>query len=253
MKYIKGMLCLLSLVLLLTLPACQASGGNGGVEASVPPSQSVEATAAPSQSVEESPAPSQSAAVEEENAAPPAQTQQPVQDETKHSSTGQSSEQNSHTAQAPAPAATPQPTPKATPQPTPEPTPAGKTCYLTIECKTILGRMEDLTPGKESLIPSDGVILKRTAISFQDGETVFDVLCRATKQYGIHLEYEFTPGFGSYYIEGIHNLYEFDCGAGSGWMYYVNSVKPNYGASKYTLSDGDEIQWRYTCDLGFDL
>ena len=23
---------------------------------------------------------------------------------------------------------------------------------------------------------------------------------------------EYTPGFGSYYIEGINNLYEFDCG-----------------------------------------
>ena len=113
--------------------------------------------------------------------------------------------------------------------------------------------MEDLTPGKEGLIPADGVILSRKSFTFQEGETVFDVLCRAAKQYGIHLEYEFTPGFGSYYIEGIHNLYEFDCGAGSGWMYYVNGAKPNYGCSKYTLKDGDVIQWRYTCDLGFDL
>lgn len=79
------------------------------------------------------------------------------------------------------------------------------------------------------------------------------MLRRVTKEKGIHLEYAFTPGFGSYYIEGIHNLYEFDCGAGSGWMYEVNGVKPNYGASKYTLKEGDVVAWRYTCDLGYDL
>ena len=102
-------------------------------------------------------------------------------------------------------------------------------------------------------MPSDGVILSRKAISFEEGESVFDVLLRATRTYGIHLEYEYTPGFGSHYIEGIHNLYEFDCGAGSGWMYYVNGVKPNYGVSKYTVKNGDVIEFKYTCDLGFDL
>lgn len=147
--------------------------------------------------------------------------------------------------------AKPAPTPAPTPKPTT--TPKVNTCYLSIDCKTILGRMEDLTPGKESLVPSDGVILSRKAISFEEGESVFDVLLRATRTYGIHLEYEYTPGFGSHYIEGINNLYEFDCGAGSGWMYYVNGVKPNYGVSKYTVKNGDVIEFKYTCDLGFDL
>ena len=156
---------------------------------------------------------------------------------------------------APTPKPTQNPTVKATPAPTPKPTttPKVNTCYLSIDCKTILGRMEDLTPGKESLVPSDGVILSRKAISFEEGESVFDVLLRATRTYGIHLEYEYTPGFGSHYIEGINNLYEFDYGAGSGWMYYVNGVKPNYGVSKYTVKNGDVIEFKYTCDLGFDL
>lgn len=138
-------------------------------------------------------------------------------------------------------------------QPTQEQTQIKKTCYLTIECKTILNNMENLTPGKESLVPSDGYILKKTQVTFTEGENVFDVLLRVTRDMGIHMEYEYTPGFGSHYIEGINNLYEFDCGAGSGWMYYVNSYKPNYGVSKYTLKDGDNIEFRYTCDLGFDL
>ena len=40
---------------------------------------------------------------------------------------------------------------------------------------------------------------------------------------------------------------------GSGWMYYVNDLKPNYGVSNYTLKNGDEVFMRYTCDLGNDL
>lgn len=145
---------------------------------------------------------------------------------------------------------TPQPTPTPTPEPEPEPE---KQCYLTIECKTILNNMSNLTPGKESLVPADGYILYKTAVTFKDGENVFDVLLRETRARGIHMEHEYTPGFGSEYIEGINNLYEFDCGSGSGWMYYVNGSKPNYGVSKYTVQEGDNIEFRYTCDLGWDL
>lgn len=147
---------------------------------------------------------------------------------------------------------TPQPTPTPTPTPEPEPEPE-KQCYLTIECKTILNNMSNLTPGKESLVPADGYILYKTAVTFKDGENVFDVLLRETRARGIHMEHEYTPGFGSEYIEGINNLYEFDCGSGSGWMYYVNGSKPNYGVSKYTVQEGDNIEFRYTCDLGWDL
>ena len=39
----------------------------------------------------------------------------------------------------------------------------------------------------------------------------------------------------------------------SGWMYSVNSWFPNYGCSQYEVSDGDMIEWRYTCDLGRDV
>ena len=233
MRQFKRLFCLLSVVLLLSLCACQSGAGEVAEEASAPPSQVVEETALPSQSL----------APQEEESTQPVQTQQP----------SQSTEQEKESAVVSTPAPTPKPTPKPTAAPTPKPTPTAKTCCLSIECKTILDRMEDLTPGKEGLVPADGVILSRHSFSFQEGETVFDVLCRATKQFGIHMEYEYTPGFGSHYIEGINNLYEFDCGAGSGWMYYVNGSKPNYGVSKYTLKDGDVIEFKYTCDLGYDL
>lgn len=128
-----------------------------------------------------------------------------------------------------------------------------KTCYLTIECKTILNNMANLTPGKEQFVPQDGYILKKSAVTFNEGESVFDLLLRETKNRGIHMEYEWTPIYGSNYIEGINQLYEFDCGAGSGWMYYVNGIKLNYGVSKCILQEGDNVEFRYTCDLGNDL
>lgn len=128
-----------------------------------------------------------------------------------------------------------------------------KTCYLTISCATILDNMENLTEGKEDLVPSDGRILNRKKVTFYEGESVFDILKRVTKDNKIHLEFVNTPAYNSAYIEGINNLYEFDCGSGSGWMYNVNGWYPNYGCSRYAVQQGDEIEWNYTCDLGADL
>ena len=132
-------------------------------------------------------------------------------------------------------------------------TSVAKTCYLSIDCSTILYNMENLTEGKDILVPSDGLILPRTAVTFYQGESVFDILDRLTKDYRIHMSSRFTPIYNSAYIEAIGNLYEFDCGPNSGWMYNVNGWYPNYGVSRYMPQDGDEIQFNYTCDLGADL
>lgn len=127
------------------------------------------------------------------------------------------------------------------------------TCYLSISCSTILDNKGELTAGKEAVVPSDGVIYRKRKVTFYDGESVFDVLRRETKNNRIHMEYSFTPGMNSNYIEGISNLYEFDCGKNSGWMYSVNGWYPNYGASRYAVQQGDVIEWNYTCDNGRDL
>ena len=127
------------------------------------------------------------------------------------------------------------------------------TCTFSIECSTILNNLSDLNPDKLDAVPKDGVILPKTKVSFYDGESVFDVLQRVCEENGIHMEASWTPMYNSAYVEGIHNLYEFDCGSGSGWMYRVNGWYPNYGCSRYQLTDGDIIEWRYTCDLGDDI
>ena len=127
-------------------------------------------------------------------------------------------------------------------------------CWITILCDTILDNMSDLTPAKKKYVPSSGCILTKTEVSFQSGETVFDVLKRVCKENNIQIEYSWTPVYDSYYVEGINQLYEFDCGSQSGWMYQVNGWFPNYGCSAYTLKKGDEITWCFTCKgLGEDV
>lgn len=126
-------------------------------------------------------------------------------------------------------------------------------CTISISCSTILNNMPMLDSTKKSIVPSDGWILNTVTVDIKPGDTVYDILCRVTKQHGISLEYSYTAIYGSYYIEGIANLYEFDCGELSGWMYSVNGKFPNYGCSKYVVSDGDVIKWVYTCDLGADV
>lgn len=127
-------------------------------------------------------------------------------------------------------------------------------CTITIRCDTILNHMDELAPGKDKFVPANGCILANSTVTFTEGETVFQVLQRVCSQAGIPLEYSWTPMYDSYYIEGINQLYEFDCGEESGWTYKVNGWFPNYGCSAYTLQQGDQIVWCYTCEgLGADV
>ncbi len=128
-----------------------------------------------------------------------------------------------------------------------------RSCTIRIVCDTILDNMDELEPGKDIYVPNDGVILPPTRVTFSEGETVFEVLKRVCDDAGIQLEYAFTPGYNSYYIEGINHLYQFDCTSGGGWMFKVNGWFPNYGCSAYTLKKGDDIVWCYTCNYGEDV
>lgn len=126
-------------------------------------------------------------------------------------------------------------------------------CTLSITCSTILDNMDQFDQSKMEVLPDDGVIYKTKNIIFYEGESVFDVLLRETRENKIHMEFVKTPIYNSNYIEGINNIYEFDCGELSGWMYKVNDWFPNYGCSRYQLQDGDKVEWVYTCDLGSDV
>ena len=147
----------------------------------------------------------------------------------------------------------PKPEPEA-PKPKPQP-PAEKpqdgtiTVSLSIRCDNILENMEDLTPGKEGLVPANGILYSGNSISVKEGDTVFDLLRKTTRKNGIHMDFEESQVYDSVYVKGIRNLYEKDCGQFSGWMYKVNGKTPNYGCSKYVLKDGDTVEWVYTCNM----
>ena len=146
----------------------------------------------------------------------------------------------------------PEPEPPSSSQNTP-PEEQATTCSISIVCSTVLDHLDWLTPGKEDILPAGGVMLAATEVEPQEGETVFSLLQRVTRENGIPMEANFTPGTGSAYVEGIGNLYEFDCGQRSGWLYFVNGISPGYSCSEYTLKPGDRVEWIYTCDLGQDV
>lgn len=136
-------------------------------------------------------------------------------------------------------------------------TPDSETVTISIRCDTILDNYNDLDPSLRSdeFVPSDGVILPPTEYVLRPGDTVFDILDRAVRYNRIQMEYQGADknSYGSVYIQGIHYLYEFSCGPLSGWMYRVDGIYPNYGCSKYGLTDGQVIEWVYTCNLGKDV
>ena len=156
-------------------------------------------------------------------------------------------------------------TPATNPMPRPPVTPAKKVCTVTVECKTIYDNLSKFKDNKKTFLPANGVILDRVQVELTGNESAFDVLKKACAQNvctdrckyctasGVQLEYTYTPGFNTYYIEGIHQIYEKDCGAQSGWMYSVNGKYPDVGASAYTVSAGDTIVFSFTCDMGEDI
>ncbi len=116
---------------------------------------------------------------------------------------------------------------------------------MTIRCDTVVGKSDS------AYIPDDGIILAVTEFDIAEGETVYDVLVEATRKYRIQMENE--GGAEMAYIAGIAYLYELDFGDLSGWVYHVNGESLSVGCGEYKLSDGDIIEWHYTCNLGKDI
>lgn len=122
---------------------------------------------------------------------------------------------------------------------------------LSIRCDTILNNMDKFNMDKKDYI-NNGVILSSTKVELLESDkTVLDVLYRVTRNKRIPIDYSGSKEKA--YIKGINHIYEFDCGQQSGWMYKVNGVFPNYGVGVYNLNGGENIEFLYTCDLGYDI
>ena len=117
---------------------------------------------------------------------------------------------------------------------------------MEIRCDTVLGKSDS------EYIPEDGVILPVTSFDIEAGDTVYDVLTDAAQTYGLQIDAR-GGSKSMIYVAGINYLYEFDFGDLSGWVYHVNGISPSRNSGDYVLSDGDVIEWLYTCELGHDL
>lgn len=126
-------------------------------------------------------------------------------------------------------------------------------CTIEIRCDTVVDTSVLENQAVAPFIPANGVILETTEVEYTPGESVFDILLRATMERNIHLEFRDDNLYSGKYIEGINYLYDMDGGPLSGWMYKVNGQFPNYGCAAYKVKDGDAIVWMYTCDLGLDV
>ena len=120
------------------------------------------------------------------------------------------------------------------------------TVTMEIRCDTAVGKSDS------EYIPEDGVILPVTSFDIEEGDTVFDVLTDAAQTCGIQVDSR-GGSKSMIYVAGINYLYEYDFGDLSGWVYHVNGISPSRNSGDYVLSDGDRIEWLYTCELGHDL
>jgi hypothetical protein len=126
-------------------------------------------------------------------------------------------------------------------------------CTFSINCSTVFDNLDKIDSAIVEQLPQDGWIYPAQEVEFAEGESVFDILQRITRQKKIHMEFNSNPALKSKYVEGIHNLYEFDAGELSGWTYKINGKGMGYGSSSHYPKDGDVIEWLYTCDQGRDV
>ena len=125
------------------------------------------------------------------------------------------------------------------------------TATIEIRCDQLSQDPDQLNdPALEDYLPKDGTILEQTAIEIEPGVTnVFEITDQVCKEKNIQIEYSYSPGYDSHYIEGINYFYEFSAGTYSGWIFTVNGESANYGADKIILQDGDAVVWNYTVDF----
>lgn len=131
---------------------------------------------------------------------------------------------------------------------TPVPESEKITCTIEISCSSLLENKSSVDESILKYVPQDGYILPKTSLSVEEGSSVYDVLAQVCKAKDIALDAQYTPMYKSYYLRGIGHIYEKQAGDRSGWIYEVNGVSINKGASSCKVAEGDVICWQYTCD-----
>ena len=63
-----------------------------------------------------------------------------------------------------------------------------KSVLMSVNCSEILKKMDSLDSGLEEYIPEYGLIVEDKAYPIKDGDTVYDLLIRVTKENRIQIE-----------------------------------------------------------------
>lgn len=129
----------------------------------------------------------------------------------------------------------------------------GLNVTFSADCRSVLGRMDliDESVNPAEVIPADGVVIPVCEVSVPEGGTAFDALTAAARAEKVRVDYN-GSSYGVY-VSGIGYIYEFGFGSLSGWMYRVNGEFPSVSVGSYVLSEGDVVEFVYTCDLGADV
>jgi len=92
------------------------------------------------------------------------------------------------------------------------------------------------------VILGDEWIIEDNLIAFND-DTVFSLLERISYKNDFSLKYTYYEQFDSILINSINGVVNGE--DGKYWQYYVNGDIPMVGADKYTVSNGDYVEWRF--------
>ena len=107
-----------------------------------------------------------------------------------------------------------------------------------------------------------GTIIPQTKVPFKSGENIAQVTIRLLEE--LDIGYSYTGSVtGNFYLASIKNfevgntpydsMGEFDAGSGSGWMITLNGWFIDKSTAAFTVSNGDVIAWKYTCQVGADI
>ena len=119
-------------------------------------------------------------------------------------------------------------------------------CTISIICPALSEDPSVMREAYRSYIPESGVLLSSSSVTLREGSSVFDLLKAVCQAKDIALDAEYSTLYSGSYIRGIGHLYERQAGDMSGWLYKVNGVIPQKGASNYILKDNDNVVWGYT-------
>jgi len=92
------------------------------------------------------------------------------------------------------------------------------------------------------VIRGDDWILEDHYLAYAD-DTAFTILQRAASDHELSLEYTYYEQFDSLLVDSVNH--DVNGENNRYWQYYVNEEIPMIGADKYSVKNGDYLEWRF--------